>query len=117
MAPTTTNDAVDAARDKAPAPDEVERITTLLRLLSDPTRTRIVYALLAAGEMCVSDLAEVVGASESTVSHALRLLRTGRVVQNRRDGRTVHYRLHDAHVAALLDVLREHVTHETEDER
>jgi len=72
---------------------------------------------LEAGEMCVCDLAEVIGASESTVSHALRLLRTGGIVRNRREGRTIHYRLDDSHVRLLLELLRERVGHQPEAER
>lgn len=99
-------------RQQVPGLDETEKIAGLFKLLSDPTRTGLLYALLEAGEMCVCDLAAVVGASESTVSHALRLLRTGAIVRHRRDGRTVNYRLDDSHVRLLLDLLREHVRHE-----
>ena len=93
------------------SPDEADSLSGLFRLLGDPTRTRILYALVAAGELCVGDLAETVRADESTVSHALRLLRTAGVVRNRRSGRNVYYRLDDAHVRLLLDVSREHLRH------
>lgn len=83
----------------------------LFRLLGDPTRVRILFALLEAGELCVHDLAVVVDASETKVSQALRLLRNAGVVRNRRDGRNIIYRLDDAHVRLLLDVSREHVSH------
>lgn len=92
-------------------PAVVEEIAALFRLLADPTRTRLCYALLAAGELCVSDLAEVVGAPETSVSHALRLLRTAGVVRNRRVGRQVHYRLDDEHVRVLLTSFVDHVEH------
>lgn len=92
---------VDVARDLA----------ELFRLLGDPTRVRILFALLEAGELCVCDLAAVVEASETKVSQALRLLRGAGVVRNRRDGRNVFYRLDDAHVRTLLDISREHVAH------
>lgn len=91
--------------------DEAASLSSLFRLLGDPTRTRILYALVEAGELCVCDLAETVDAEESTVSHALRLLRTAGVVRNRRAGRNVYYRLDDAHVRLLLDVSREHLRH------
>lgn len=91
--------------------DEADSLASLFRLLGDPTRTRMLYALAEAGELCVGELAEVVGADESAVSHALRLLRTAGVVRNRREGRHVHYRLDDAHVRLLLDVSREHLRH------
>ena len=95
--------------------DEAGSLASLFRLLGDPTRTRILYALVEAGELCVCDLAETVDAEESTVSHALRLLRTAGVVRNRRDGRNMYYRLDDAHVRLLLDVSREHLRHAGQD--
>ncbi len=90
---------------------EAEDLAALFRLLGDPTRTRILYALGAADELCVSDLARAVGSEESTVSHALRLLRTAGVVRSRRQGRNVHYRLDDSHVRMLLEVSRDHLRH------
>ena len=91
--------------------DEVVRITELFRLLGDPTRVRLLYALVEAGELCVCDLAAVVGVPETSVSHALRLLRTAGIVRSRRGGRMVFYSLTDAHVRLLLDVSAEHLRH------
>lgn len=91
--------------------DEAVGVALLFRLLSDTTRTRILYALLEAGELCVSDLGNAIDVEESTVSHALRVLREGGVVKNRRSGRTVYYNLDDSHVRMLLDLTREHVRH------
>ena len=88
-----------------------ESIAELFRLLSDPTRVRLLYALLEAGELCVCDLAAASGTPESATSHALRLLRTAGVVRNRRSGRVVYYRLDDAHVRMLLDVTGAHLAH------
>lgn len=99
----------------APEPIELQdavRLAELFRLLGDPTRTRILYALRDADELCVSDLAERIGITESTMSHALRLLRTAGVVKNHRVGRTVFYSLDDDHVRALLDVAHEHLQHD-----
>jgi DNA-binding transcriptional ArsR family regulator len=92
---------------------EAERLAALFRLLGDPTRARILLALVEAGELCVCDLAAVVEVSETAVSHALRLLRTAGIVRSRRAGRMVHYRLDDVHVRLLLDVCVEHLRHET----
>jgi DNA-binding transcriptional ArsR family regulator len=104
-------DKVDAARAAGPTGDEAADLAGLFKLLGDPTRTRILYAVLEAGEMCVCDIAATVGAAETTVSQALRLLRAAGVVANRRDGRVVYYRLADAHVRLLLDLSREHTRH------
>ncbi|MFA9444513.1 ArsR/SmtB family transcription factor [Egicoccus sp. AB-alg6-2] len=90
---------------------EAEQLAELFRLLGEPSRARILYALVEAGELCVGDLAELVEASETSVSQALRLLRTAGVVRSRREGRHVHYRLDDAHVRLLLDLSREHLRH------
>lgn len=86
-------------------------LAELFRLLGDPTRVRILFALLEAGELCVCDVAAVVETSETKVSQAMRLLRSAGVVRNRRDGRNVFYRLDDAHVRMVLDISREHVAH------
>jgi DNA-binding transcriptional ArsR family regulator len=83
----------------------------VFKLLGDPTRARLLYALLEAGELCVCDLAAATATTETTVSQALRLLRASGVVTGRREGRNVFYRLSDAHVRLLLDVTREHITH------
>ena len=104
-------DKVEAARERLVDPDEVALLTELFRLLGDATRVRILYALVEAGELCVCDLAAVVGAPETSVSHALRLLRTAGVVRSRRDGRMIYYSLEDAHVRLLLDLSREHLRH------
>jgi DNA-binding transcriptional ArsR family regulator len=101
------------ARVKAPDADELARVSAVFKLLGDPTRTRLLYALLEAGELCVCDLAEATGTAEATVSQALRLLRASGVVAGRRDGRNIFYRLSDAHVRLLLDVTRQHITHYT----
>lgn len=111
-APYVQPERVDLARERALGPDELSSLAQLFRLLGDPTRVRLLYALLEVGEMCVSDLAAAVDAQESTVSQALRLLRASGAVVGRRDGRLVYYRLTDAHVRMLLDLSREHARHE-----
>ncbi len=102
---------VAATRSRLLALDEAAHLAALFRLLGDPTRARILYALLEAGELCVCDLAATVDAPETSVSHALRLLRTSGVVRARRDGRMIYYSLADAHVRVLLDVSYEHMRH------
>jgi len=101
-----------AAARKRLIPDrELEGLASLFRLLGDATRARLLYALLEAGELCVCDLAAATNATETTVSHALRLLRTAGIAKTRRDGRKIFYSLDDAHVRMLLDVSREHLRH------
>jgi DNA-binding transcriptional ArsR family regulator len=112
--PLVHPDKVALVRSRAPLAREVTDLAALFKLLGDPTRTRILHALLEAGELCVCDLAAATDTGESTVSAALRLLRTAGVVAGRRDGRMVYYRLADAHVRMLLDLSREHARHERE---
>ena len=102
---------VESARSQLPAEAELEALARLFRLLGDVTRTRLLHALLEAGELCVCDLSAATSTPETNVSHALRLLRTAGVVKARRDGRMVFYSLDDAHVRMLLDLSREHLRH------
>jgi DNA-binding transcriptional ArsR family regulator len=105
------HDRVEATQERSIGADEAAEVASLFRLLGDPGRVRMLAALLEAGELCVCDLAAVVGMAESSVSHSLRLLRTAGVVRNRRSGRQVFYSLDDAHVRLLLDVSLQHVDH------
>ncbi len=91
--------------------EEAGRLAALFRLLGDRSRTRILFALAEAGELCVCDLAAAVAVPEASVSQALRLLRTAGAVRARRAGRMVWYRLDDDHVRLLLDLSREHLRH------
>jgi ArsR family transcriptional regulator, lead/cadmium/zinc/bismuth-responsive transcriptional repressor len=103
---------VAATRERLVTAAEATRLADLFRLLGDPTRAQLLYALLEAGELCVCDLTETVEVSDTAVSHALRLLRTAGIVASRRAGRMIYYRLADAHVRMLLDLSREHLRHE-----
>ena len=86
----------------------VEAIAETFRVLGDPTRVRILDAL-ADGELCVCDIAALVGISESAVSHQLRLLRGMRLVRPRKAGRQVFYSLDDQHIVELLRLAVTHV--------
>jgi DNA-binding transcriptional ArsR family regulator len=85
----------------------VQVVADIFRVLGDPTRLRIVEAL-SHHELCVCDLALIVGAPQSTVSHSLRALRQMRLVRYRKDGRIAYYTLDDEHVARLLPLAFEH---------
>ena len=100
--------AVRQARESM-IPDEM--LTTLAETfsaLADSNRMKILFAL-AATELCVCDLAAVVGVSESAISQHLRVLRSLRWVKGRRNGRMVYYSLDDQHVRELLRVELEHL--------
>ena len=97
------------AREARLLPDGiVQEIAATFGVLGDPTRIRILDAL-AAGELCVCDIATLVGISESAVSHQLRLLRGMRLVRPRRAGRQVFYSLDDQHIVQLMRVAITHV--------
>ena len=78
------------------------------KVLGDVTRVRILDAI-SRSELCVNDIAAIVGLSESAVSHQLRLLRGMRLVRPRRDGRQVFYTLDDQHIVGLFEQGLEHV--------
>jgi len=88
-----------------------ERMAQTFRALADPTRVRILSALTRT-ELCVSDLAVVLGMSISAISHQLRLLRGLRLVRRRRAGKHIYYALDDEHVRDLFERGLEHVQHE-----
>lgn len=90
-----------------PSPRRLKRMADIFSALADPTRLKILSAL-AERTLCVCDLAEVIGVSQSAVSHQLRLLRDRDLVAFTRDGRRAVYRLSDSHVATLLEQGREH---------
>lgn len=92
-------------------PEAITRVADTFRLLGDPTRVRILDAL-APGELCVCDLAALLGLTQSAVSHQLRLLRGVRMVRPRRAGRQIFYTLDDKHVISLF---RQALTHVQED--
>ena len=101
-------DRVSRARRQAIPESEMERLALTYRVLGDPTRLKIFFAL-AEGEMCVCDLAAYLGLSESAVSHQLRRMREQSLVKPRREGQVLYYALDDEHVADLLMIGLEHV--------
>ena len=97
------DESVRVARDSVPALPEAMRLGALLGLLSDPVRLRILFALSAADELCVGDLALALDISMDQSSYALKLLRAAGVVQPRRAGRVIYYRLADDFPHTLLE--------------
>ena len=82
-------------------PSSVDALAEIFRALGDPTRVRVLDAL-SHGELCVCDLAQLIGLSQSATSHQLRLLRALRLVRCRRAGRMVFYTLDDRHIVTLF---------------
>ncbi len=95
------DDKVAEAKDFLPDQKEINIMADIFKALSDPGRLKIVLALLNQ-ELCVCDIAAVCEQSDSAISHQLRLLRTLRIVKNRRDGKIVYYSLDDDLVVSLI---------------
>jgi DNA-binding transcriptional ArsR family regulator len=106
-----SQEAVAAARAGLLSVTEAGRLAGLLGMLADPVRSRILFALAAAGELCVGDLALALEVSDDQVSYALKMLRLAGLVSFRKDGRLACYRLSDGFPHPLLEhCLRELLT-------
>ncbi len=90
---------------------QAAELAEFFQALSDPSRVRIIAALME-GEINVSALADIVGLSESAVSHQLRTLRQLRLVRTRRQSRLIYYVLDDAHVVDIFQRSLDHLRHD-----
>ena len=101
-------DAVRETAGRLCAAEDYTALAALLKLFGDPTRVRLLHAL-EQRELCVCDLAALLGVSKSAVSHQLKQLRLANLVKFRREGQVVWYSLSDDHVRAILDLGFEHI--------
>lgn len=99
---------VDQASENLPDRRVLESLGEFFKVLTDPTRLKILYAL-GAGELCVFDLSVSAGASVSSASHHLAALKRVRLVKGRREGRIIYYSLDDDHVNSIIKFAREHL--------
>ncbi|WP_066387380.1 ArsR/SmtB family transcription factor [Neobacillus mesonae] len=83
-------------------------VTKLFKALSDETRMKIAYALTLEDELCVCDVANIVGATTATASHHLRHLKNLGLAKYRKEGKLVYYSLDDDHVKQLIQIALEH---------
>lgn len=88
--------------------EDAEAVANVFRLLADPTRVAILHALSLA-ELCNGDLAQILGVSESAVSHQMRELRLMKIVSAEKRGRMVYYRLTDTHIRHIFEDTLRHV--------
>ena len=102
-------EAVEEVQAVLPNAEQVADMADLFKMFGDATRLRILCSLQAR-ELCVCDLATVIGMNQSAVSHQLRLLKQSRLVKSRRDGKTVYYSLADDHVVTVLAQGMEHIS-------
>lgn len=84
-------------------------LAELFKVFGDPTRIRLLVALLDNEELSVTDLAETLGMTQSAISHQLRTLKQSKLVKARRDGKSVFYSLDDEHVRSIIEAGREHI--------
>lgn len=95
-------DTVKSVRDSMPSDEALFDLAELFKIFGDSTRIKILYILFES-EMCVCDIATLVGVSQSAISHQLRLLKQANLIKPRRDGKTVFYSLADDHVRTIIN--------------
>jgi ArsR family transcriptional regulator len=100
---------IESIKERMPVEEEVYDLAELFKMLSDPTRVKILYSILE-NEINVSDITEIVGSTQSAVSHQLRVLKQARLVKYRKLGKSVIYSVSDEHVATILSMGREHIS-------
>ncbi len=94
-----------------PNEEILDKMTKILKIAGDKTRLKILYSLLA-GEKCVCEIQDDIGASQSLVSHQLKILRDNNLVKTNKHGNHVFYSLSDSHVVYLLSLVHEHACEE-----
>lgn len=102
---------VEQVQQTIPQDDSLSQVAELFKVLGDRTRTRILHALFEA-ELCVCDLAYLLGMTQSSISHQLRVLKQAKLVKNRKEGKVVYYSLADDHVIRIFEQAFEHVNEE-----
>ncbi len=101
-------DIVAAVTEHMPQEEVLYDLAELFKVFGDSTRIKILYVLFQS-EMCVCDIANLVGVSQSAISHQLRVLKQSHLVKYRREGKTVFYSLADSHIKTILNQGLEHV--------
>lgn len=99
---------ISAAQNNLPDDELIYDAAELFKVFGDSTRMKILYLLLES-ELCVCDIVELLGATQSAVSHQLRILKQSRLIRFRKQGRSVFYSLADDHVRKILDNGMEHI--------
>ena len=101
-------DVVAKVKEEMPCDEHLYDLAELFKVFGDSTRIRILYALFES-EMCVCDIAQLLGMTQSAISHQLRILKGSKLVKYRREGKTVFYSLADGHVRTIINQGLEHV--------
>ncbi len=106
--PCTHENTVKSLVAEMPEEETLYDLAELFKVFGDSTRIKILYALFGS-ELCVGDIAQLLGMTQTAVSHQLRVLRSSKLVKGRKEGKTVFYALADDHVRTILDQGMEHV--------
>ena len=101
-------DIIETVRENMPEEDMLVDLAELFKVLGDQTRIKIIFILFKE-EMCVCDIAELVGMTQSAISHQLRVLKQARLVKFRTEGKTVFYSLDDHHITKIFDYGLHHI--------
>ncbi len=101
-------DTVKRVLDEMPCDERLYDLAELFKVFGDSTRIKILYALFEA-ELCVCDMAQLLGLSQTAVSHQLRVLKANKLVRFRREGKIVFYSLADEHVRRIIGQGMEHI--------
>ena len=104
-------DVVELVQSKMPDKVTFYDLAEFFKILGEPTRTKILFALDKA-EMCVCDIANLIGMTKSSVSHQLAILRAKKIVKFRKIATTVYYSLDDEHITKIFELGLEHVQHQ-----
>ncbi len=99
---TIHEDVINKVKLNMPQEETLYDLADLFKVLGDSTRIKILCALFEA-EMCVCDIAALLGMTQSAISHQLRVLKQARLVKYRKDGKVVYYSLDDEHVRGIFD--------------
>ena len=101
-------ETVQNARSAMPEEEKIQELADFYKVFGEASRVKILYALLQT-EMCVCDLAALLGMTQSAISHQLRVLKQAKLVKNRREGKTIFYSLADGHIQNIISQGMEHI--------
>ena len=101
-------DAIRLVAEHMPAEESLADMAELFKVFGDSTRIKILY-ILSKSELCVCDIAELLGLTQPAASYQLKVLKQARLVKNRRDGKTSYYALADEHVETIIGMAKEHL--------
>lgn len=99
---------INKAKDTMPKDETLYDLAELFKVFGDTTRIKILYALFSS-EMCVCDIADLLGMTHSAISHQLRVLKNARLVKFRKEGKVVYYSLDDNHISQIFDCGLAHI--------